>query len=415
MYFQIKLQNRVAESRYGDTDMIPKALLYRIYGDSLAVIMNVKLNRVILLEDEALRLWKKLLGGSTPSAADIQHPAYAHLLSYGVLEAPQNQTRPEDSSFFCPPEQSPALDLAVLNLWAFKNHIPIAGHFELTGRCNLRCNHCYCLFEHKTDALSTVRILQILDELRDSGTFGLVLTGGEIFFRKDIMDILAHLNQNRFVVRINTNGTLINEAVVEALAGFSNIYRIHISLYGPDADTHDGITNSRGSFAKTLSALHLLKEAGLKLRINCSLMKSNFEGYQRIKSDIADKLDIPIHYDSVIFPKDDGSTDNLAEELEQVQVAQFLDFKSKISENSSHQRSTVKKPKLCKAGFSFFSICEDGQVYPCLKMKRVYSNPLGNLNTDSFKDLWENSVPIQNIRVALAAKLRNCNVCDLTI
>lgn len=390
--------------------MIPKNLVYRIYGDSLAVIMDVKRDQVVLLEKDALALWKRLLAATSLSDEDVRHPAFWHLLNHGLIAVDPSQVKAPVTSV--PMPTNPTLDLAVLNLWAFRNHIPIAGHFELTGCCNLRCKHCYCLFEHDHDLLSTERILHILDELRDSGTFGLVLTGGELFFRKDILEILSHLHKNKFVVRINTNGTLIDESIVKALAGFTNIYRIHVSLYGHDAATHDAITNSRGSFAKTLHAIYSLKEAGLNLRINCSLMRSNFDSYKKIKTDIGDKLGIPIHYDSVIFPKDNGCTDNLAEAIDQAQTDEFFEFKSK---NSAGHDAPTKKPKLCKAGFSFFSICEDGSVYPCLKMKRYYSHPLGNLNTDSFKELWENSASIHKIRSALTDKLRNCSICDLNV
>jgi len=42
-------------------ERIPQDLLYRIYGNSLAVIMSVKENRVILLQDEPLKVWKQVV------------------------------------------------------------------------------------------------------------------------------------------------------------------------------------------------------------------------------------------------------------------------------------------------------------------------------------------------------------------
>ncbi len=379
-------------------------LIYRVYNNSVAILMDVKQNNLILLEDEALALWLTLKSGTRIDDAIKALPAFVELTQAGVIEAPIDNV-----TGLNPENKKERIDLSVLNLWAFKNHIPLSGHFELTGRCNLRCKHCYCLFEHQKDILSTAQVLSILDDLRDSGTFGLVLTGGEIFFRDDIMEILNHLNENHFIIRINTNGTYINEKIVQQLSQFNNIYRIHVSIYGADAKTHDTITNSRGSFDKTINALKLMKAAGLNLRINCSLMQENFDSYKRIKLEIGDKLSIPVHYDSVIFPKDDGSLDNTKDELNQEQTESFM------FDREQKNDAVIKKPKLCKAGFSFFSICEDGSLYPCLKMKRYYKNPLGNLQTDKFNDIWNHSGAIQQIRSILTDKLRDCNVCDISI
>jgi radical SAM protein with 4Fe4S-binding SPASM domain len=195
------------------------------------------------------------------------------------------------------------------------------------------------------------------------------------------------------------------------MAGLSNIYRIHISLYGSEPEIHDRITNTPGSYYKTVHSLRLLKEAGFDLRINCSIMKSNVDNFQRIQDEIGDKMGIPVHFDSEIFPKDDGGVENLAERLDDSQMQDYLRERS----TRQKQAQLPKKQKLCKAGFSFFSICEDGNLFPCLKMKRFYRNPLGNVSLNSFSEIWQGSKSIQRIRESLEQKLRECDICDLTI
>lgn len=298
------------------------------------------------------------------------------------------------------------VDLGVINYWAFKNLIPMTGHFELTGRCNLRCKHCYCTFKNK-DTLNTNEIFKIIDDLYVSGTFGLVLTGGEIFIREDIVDILDYLNEKKFILRLNTNGTFVDEEIVKKMEKFSNIYRIHISLYGSKPEVHDKITQINGSFQKTIKAINLLKEAGFDIRINCSLMQSNANSYKEIKFEIGDKLNIPLHYDPFIFPKDNGKIENMYEMFDDDQFIEYEKF--------ARKQPTVNKPKLCKAAFSFFSICEDGSVYPCLKMKRYYTKPLGNLTETSFNEIWNNSEEINNVRTILNNKLRDCKICDVSV
>lgn len=74
---------------------------------------------------------------------------------------------------------------------AFKNTIPYQATIELLTQCNLRCEHCY-IPSHTCSGLPYEKVIDVLNQLRRLGTFELLLTGGEIFLRKDILDIIAH-------------------------------------------------------------------------------------------------------------------------------------------------------------------------------------------------------------------------------
>lgn len=383
--------------------MIPKDLVYRIYNNDLAIIMNIQENRVVLLQNEPLKLWLNILQNNQNTFNDDASEIVDELKTNGLVV---NDDKSVTTSNISTSIQE--VDISIVNYWAFKNHIPLSGHFELTSQCNLRCKHCYTMFT-KEDSLSTKDIFNIIDQMEEVGTLGLVLTGGEIFARNDIVEILRYLYEKKFVLRLNTNGIFIDEEMVNQIKEFKNIYRIHISLYSADAKIHDEITNQKGSFDKTLNAIKLLKKAEFTIRINCSLMQINKDSYKEIKTDIGDKLGVEVHYDPFIYPKDDGSTSNMFQTFDDSQVEEFDIFQNRKGDNEE------KKPKLCKAGFSFFSITEDGGLYPCLKMKRCYSNPLGDLTKTTFKDIWYNSDKIKFIRASLDNKLRNCSICDLKL
>ena len=383
--------------------MIPKELIYRIYNNELAIIMDVQKSKVVLLQNEPLKLWKNILENNQNTFNQTENKILDELKANGLI-INNNQTLPTSTLSTSIQE----IDISIVNYWAFKNHIPLSGHFELTSRCNLRCKHCYTILTKK-DKLSTKDIFNIIDQLEDMGTLGLVLTGGEIFARSDIIDILRYLYEKKFILRLNTNGTYIDDNMVNRIKEFKNIYRIHISLYSADPKIHDNITNQKGSFEKTLNSIKLLKEAGFTLRINCSLMQANKDSYKQIKTDIGDKLGIEVHYDPFIYPKDDGSTSNMFQTFNDEQIEDFDIFQNRKVDKEE------KKPKLCKAAFSFFSITEDGGLYPCLKMKRCYTNPLGNLTKETFRNIWYNSDKIKLVRSSLDNKLRNCSICDLRI
>lgn|GEM_PF-2014179 len=150
-----------------------------------------------------------------------------------------------------------------------------------------------------------------------------------------------------------------------------------------------------------------LKEAGHDLRINCSVMQTNATSYQNVKTDIGNELELPVHFDPFIFPKDDGSEDNLTQLIDDDMFADYDFFTGR------EQKSESAKPKLCKAAFSFFSIDEVGNVYPCLKLKKSMVNPLGKVPQERFSDIWQSSKQVQTIRASLENKLRNCSVYEL--
>src|SRR6478735_2820847 len=69
---------------------------------------------------------------------------------------------------------------------------PLSALFELTGRCNLDCSHCYLDIAHPPEELSTAEAIAVVDQLADVGTMFLMLTGGELFLRPDALVIAAH-------------------------------------------------------------------------------------------------------------------------------------------------------------------------------------------------------------------------------
>ncbi|MBU5593191.1 hypothetical protein KQI89_15690 [Clostridium sp. MSJ-4] len=66
------------------------------------------------------------------------------------------------------------------------NNILNNATIELLTRCNWRCQHCY-IPEHNNSGLSTNEWFNILHQLRAIGCFDILFTGGEPFYRDDII------------------------------------------------------------------------------------------------------------------------------------------------------------------------------------------------------------------------------------
>lgn len=70
-----------------------------------------------------------------------------------------------------------------------KHHKLYSVIFELTPRCNLNCVHCYLNEHHASNELSYDEIIEIIDLLFEKEVLFLTFTGGDIFTRRDFLDI----------------------------------------------------------------------------------------------------------------------------------------------------------------------------------------------------------------------------------
>jgi sulfatase maturation enzyme AslB (radical SAM superfamily) len=205
---------------------------------------------------------------------------------------------------------------------ATQKRIPLVVHFDLTYRCPLRCVHCYLTGGKKHLECTTDEIKDILDQLADAGSLYLTFSGGEIFLRNDLPKIVAYARKLHFAVRLLTSGVLIDREEVKEIAAW-HPELVAFSVYDLDASVHDAITRKRGSLAKTLDAIHALKEEGVPLKISSVLTDRNVGGYRKVY-DFAKELGAQFQADYRITPKTDGSKEPLKFRIKEQEVKQVL-------------------------------------------------------------------------------------------
>ena len=84
---------------------------------------------------------------------------------------------------------------------------PLSVHFDLTYRCNERCVHCY-LDHDDHGELTTAECIDVMEDLTREGTLFLTFSGGEIFLRPDLYEILAAARRLHFDISLKTNALL---------------------------------------------------------------------------------------------------------------------------------------------------------------------------------------------------------------
>ena len=147
--------------------------------------------------------------------------------------------------------------------------------WNLIRRCNLTCRHCYATSADKDfpGELSTREVYSVMDDLRAFRVPVLILSGGEPLMRHDIFDISRRAKAVGFYVGLSTNGTLITDENIAAIAGLGYDY-VGISLDGM-RETHDRFRRRAGAFDEALRGIRLCRDAGIKIGMRFTLTRDN--------------------------------------------------------------------------------------------------------------------------------------------
>lgn len=301
--------------------------------------------------------------------------------------------------------------------------VPLNVHFDLTYRCNERCVHCY-LDHDDHGELSTAEIVGVLEQLAESGTLFLTLSGGEIFLRRDLFEVLGSARELGFDISLKTNAILVDETRARRLRELG-VRKVQISVYSDEAAVHDAITKVKGSLERTLAAIRLLKAEGLPVKIACPLMTQNLSSYGGVLR-LADELGVPYVIDMTITPKLDGDKSVLSLRSSGAELFPILqsvscsearpgasDFSSAPqfvgSVASSGLEGAAYDDLPCSAGHNSCYISPYGDVFPCVQMPL----PTGNLRRESFAEIWGNSREMKRVRALRESRLRVCSRCEI--
>jgi heme d1 biosynthesis radical SAM protein NirJ len=152
--------------------------------------------------------------------------------------------------------------------------------WNLIRRCNLTCKHCYSI-SADTDfkgELSTDEVFTVMDDLKAFRVPVLILSGGEPLMRHDIFDIARRSKAMGFYTALSSNGTLIDDTNIDAIADIGFDY-VGISLDGI-AETHDRFRRKEGAFAASMRGIRLCQERGLKVGIRYTMTEDNAHDLQ---------------------------------------------------------------------------------------------------------------------------------------
>lgn len=316
---------------------------------------------------------------------------------------------------------------------AAKLGVPLNGTFELTPCCNMACKMCYVrMTKQQQESIAPLKTAKQWLELgriaKDQGMLYLLLTGGEPFLHPEFREIMEGLHRMGLILSINSNGTMINEETVEWLKKCPPI-RINMTLYGASDETYGRLCGNPQGFTQVTNAIHLLKDAGITVKLNCSVTPYNCDDLAEIFA-FAEREQLHIQATSYMFPpvrRDKsmiGVNDRFTPEEAAYQSARIdclfhgeQAYLKRMEENAPMQiTGEVGEdcPNLpsegdgvrCRAGKCSFWVTWEGKLMPC-GMFPTEGSP--NVFETDFMEAWQQvRRKVQQIHLPKA-----CAVCEI--
>lgn len=309
---------------------------------------------------------------------------------------------------------------------------PLFVIWEITGACNLRCEHCLSSAgKPLPNELSTEEAMRLLDRLEAMKVFNINLSGGEPLMRPDIFDIIDYASEKNFSVDLLTNGALITEKVLNRLED-SNIFNVQVSIDGI-GETHDSFRGKKGTYERAINAIKLLRDANYNVSISSTVTKQNMSEIPRI-IDMAIDLGISSFKTTLFMPAGRGKsnidkyvlTRQDTKDFTYMMIEKKKEVGNSIIINSETDypwlvkgldKKVLESMKLdnsskigCTAGSSSFYITPDGKIAPCPFLRELVA---GNVRESDLKEIWDNSPTFDIFRNITRGSLKgNCNDCE---
>ncbi len=282
------------------------------------------------------------------------------------------------------------------------------GSVISTYRCNARCNMCN-IWRFPTRAADEVgvEVYQKLPQMR-----ALNLTGGEVFLRSDVDDIVTVLKTKARRIVISSNGWFVDRTL-RLFEKHGNSIGIRISIEGLSHanDRIRGMPRGFDNAIRILTALHGMgiKDIGFGLTIQDANAQDVKDLYQLAKMMDVEFATAALH-NSFYFHKQDNRIDSSQDAIAALQelAADLLRsrrpkdwFRAYFNYGLINYLQGRERLLPCRMAHDAFFLEPNGDVLPCNGMDEPM--PLGNLRVQSWDEIWHS-------RAAERARqsVRNC-------
>ena len=310
---------------------------------------------------------------------------------------------------------------------AYKEHKLESLFFEVTSRCNARCEHCgsSCGDFIPKDEITAEEIKSVLDDVAENygaKNIMLFITGGEPLVRKDLFEIMDYANKLGFNWGMTSNGFLIDEKVVKKMEE-TNMKTVSISIDGPK-EIHESFRKVPGGFDKLVKGIKLMQKCPtiIDLQVTTCVNKKNIDYLDDIYNllkEIGVKDWRIIQVDPIGRAK--NNDDLLLDDNGLRRMFNYILDKRKedpemaIKYGCGHflgndlNKALIGSCYFCFTGYWVASILSNGDIFGCPDIERRPELIQGNIRKDKFSDVWEHR--FKNYRSINRTSNSKCKKC----
>jgi len=285
---------------------------------------------------------------------------------------------------------------------------------EITRECPLGCLFCSSNGGDKhPDELTLKEWINLIDESIELGAHSFLISGGEPFTCDYLKELASYINKTGSKLSIYSSGNLaigdlvlpIPRSDLEYLATLGNV-RIVINLEGVNKETHEKITDVKGSYENTIKTIEECVQLGLEVELHFVPTKINFRELPQVV-ELASKLGIAKV--SVLRLVNQGRCVNFTDELE-LNILERYELKSVFIDlekygdyvriGSPFNPFLLKKQYKCTAGTERITITYNGFVSPCEAFKFILNKYKEDVDVrkHGLKKIWYESSLFSEIR-----------------
>ncbi len=303
--------------------------------------------------------------------------------------------------------------------------VPYGVVFEIIRQCNLSCNYCYMNASPAIPSeLDGSLIIRCLHDLARMGIPRIQITGGEPLLHPDFLLIFESALSLFPVITLSTNATLFKPSLIEKIKELLIRYKqrplqgflIQITLDGPE-QIHNQIRHSTSAFSSTIEAIKALASADMNVKVTTTLNSKNWFCIEETIQ-IAKSAGAKLYSLGQITEMGRAAQKDSIPEATMTSVYQsFQQWKRQyesptfkiqwIDEKEEKQIKSASKTSNCGLGTQFVSITGDGNVTPCLMLRKS----IGNIREHSVDEILTNEKSrfFENLRTPSSD---NCNLCE---
>ena len=263
--------------------------------------------------------------------------------------------------------------------------------FQYNYTCNFRCEHCSVKrFQGKKDArkMAIPDVKELFRQADEMGLARVTITGGEPLVFKDLDELVAAIDPQKFYVNCDTNGWLLDDEKARHLKSIG-VDRIQLSLDSFYAEEHDKFRNAPGSYDRAIKSIDSTRKAGLGIFVQTVVTKQRLYSEEFMKFiEYFNGRDIGVF---VTYAKPVGSWEGNFDVLVNKEDMKYMEELEKKHQVFTHLTPGYGLNMGCISTKGMFSVTQYGDVLPC----PYIHVSLGNVMKEPLKDIVQRGLDIK--------------------